>query len=121
MNARHIVVAQIAALILYAMPIPASAVTISTAEYLSASSNTPSRVEAFTQRAEVKAKLLELGVHPRDVQGRIDALSPSELAALEKELESLPAGGDVLGLIGAVFVVLLVLELVGVTDVFSGI
>jgi hypothetical protein len=33
---------------------------------------------------------------------------------------SIRAGGGVLGLLGAVFVVLLVLELLGVTDVFSG-
>ena len=34
-------------------------------------------------------------------------------------LRSAPAGGDILALIGAVFVVLLVLELTGVIDIFK--
>jgi len=40
------------------------------------------------------------------------------LAELNSQLDSLPAGG-VLALIGAVFVVLLILELTGVINVFS--
>jgi uncharacterized membrane protein (Fun14 family) len=39
---------------------------------------------------------------------------------LSSQIESLPAGGDsVLVLIGAVFVVLLILELTGVIDIFK--
>jgi hypothetical protein len=34
-------------------------------------------------------------------------------------MQGAPAGGDVLALVGAVFVVLLILELVGVIDIFK--
>jgi hypothetical protein len=36
-------------------------------------------------------------------------------------MEQLPAGGDIIAVVGIVFVVLLVLELVGVTNVFTAI
>ena len=42
-----------------------------------------------------------------------------ELETLASDLSSLPAGGSALGTIGVVFIVLLVLELVGVIDIFK--
>ena len=50
---------------------------------------------------------------------RLNGLSHAELLELEGQLDSQVAGGDIIGLIGAVFVVLLILELVGVTDIFK--
>jgi hypothetical protein len=38
---------------------------------------------------------------------------------MAEQMKNAPAGGDVLVLLGAVFLVLLVLELVGVIDVFK--
>ena len=45
-----------------------------------------------------------------------EATSGSDMA---KKMQDAPAGGDVLVLVGAVFVVLLILELTGVTDIFK--
>ena len=50
---------------------------------------------------------------------RVNALTPAELAALESQIQDLPAGGSLLGTLGIVLIVLIVLDLVGVTDVFS--
>lgn len=71
-------------------------------------------------REDVRDAMVRLGVDPDQAMLRVDSLSDAELAQLDGELESLPAGGDVLALIGAVFVVLLILELVGVTNIFGG-
>jgi len=48
-------------------------------------------------------------------------LTQAELITLESQFNEQIAGGDALAVIGAVFLVLLILELVGVTDVFKSI
>ena len=48
-----------------------------------------------------------------------DALSEAEVATLAGQIGEAPAGGDALAVIGIVFVVLVILELVGVIDIFK--
>lgn len=76
-------------------------------------------IRAQLQRAEVRAELARLGVDEAALDARIGRLSDSELAQLSGTLQQAPAGGDILALIGAVFVVLMVLEWVGVIDIFK--
>ena len=71
------------------------------------------------QRADVQAQMQEMGVDAASVDSRLETLSDSELSDLAEQMRTAPAGGDVLVLLGAVFVVLLVLELVGVIDIFK--
>ena len=61
----------------------------------------------------------KMGVDADSVDARLATLSDSELSDLAEQMKTAPAGGDVLVLLGAVFVVLLVLELVGVIDIFK--
>ena len=70
-------------------------------------------------RDEVKAQMLELGVNPGQVEERINALTDAVLAKLSTGIRDLPAGGDAIAVIGIVFLVLLILELLGVTNVFT--
>lgn len=70
-------------------------------------------------RDDVRRAMVALGVDPAAAYERVDSLTPAELAALDGELEQLPAGGDFLAVVGIVFVVLIILELVGVTNVFT--
>ncbi len=79
------------------------------------------RVETFLARDDVARQLQELGVDEADVQSRLAGLTQADLLALEGQIERQVAGGDALGVIGAVFLVLLILELVGVTDIFKSI
>lgn len=76
-------------------------------------------VQAALARADVREQLVRLGVDPVAASERVASLSDEELATIEGRIESLPAAGDLLGVIGVVFVVLLVLELVGVIDIFK--
>jgi hypothetical protein len=80
-----------------------------------------SRVEALLARGEVRTEMLALGVDPAEVQERLAALTAEELHVIEENLATLPAGGDgsVFIVIGVVFVVLIILELVGVTNIFT--
>ena len=67
----------------------------------------------------VARQLESLGVDKALVAERVQALSDAELRLLEQEMDAQAAGGDALALIGAVFLVLLILEVLGVTDVFK--
>ena len=77
-------------------------------------------VEAALAREDVQQAMVMLGVDPQQAEARVADLSPEELAQLQAQLDSLPAGGSVLALIGAVFVVLMILELTGVINIFKG-
>jgi len=76
-------------------------------------------IDAVLARAEIRRELERLGVDPAETSARVAALSDAELMELADNLENLPAGGSLLGVIGIVFVVLLILELVGVIDIFK--
>lgn len=78
-----------------------------------------SRIEVLLARDDVARQLEAFGVERSMVLERLNGLSHAELLELEGQLDSQVAGGDIIGLIGAVFVVLLILELVGVTDIFK--
>jgi hypothetical protein len=77
------------------------------------------RVESILVRQDVARQLVMFGVDPLAVQSRVSNLTDVELLALEGNLDKQVAGGDVLAVVGIVFVVLIILELMGVTDIFK--
>ena len=76
-------------------------------------------ISARLARDDVRAAMVELGVDPQQAQLRVAALSDQELAQLDTRLDSLPAGEGALALVGAVFLVLMILEFTGVIDIFK--
>ena len=77
-------------------------------------------IQSQLARDEVRAQLERFGVEPAAIDGRLAALSDRELAQLSERMQDTPAGGDgLLAVIGLTFVVLLVLELVGIIDIFK--
>ena len=76
-------------------------------------------VNAALARDQVRSQMLALGVDSADVAARVARLTDSELATLADQMEQMPAGGDALAVIGIVFLVLLILEAVGVLDIFK--
>jgi len=79
------------------------------------------RVEALLASDDVATQVQSLGVDKAVIQDRLQGLTNTELASLAGQIDQQVAGGDALALIGAVFLVLLILELVGVTDIFKSI
>ncbi len=77
------------------------------------------RVGEKLAHEQVARQLESLGVDAAFVAQRLAGLSHAELMTLETKLDQQIAGGDALAVIGAVFLVLLILELVGATDIFS--
>lgn len=76
------------------------------------------RVNAFFAREDVRQAMVKEGVDPGAAQSRVDAMSDDEIRALDGRIAQAPAGGDVLGVIFAVFVILLVTDILGFTKVF---
>jgi len=102
-----------------AAPLNAAVIATSEAFAAQARENRIGEIQRTLNREDVQAAMVSLGVDPVQAQLRVAALSPAELDRLSAELDRLPAGGSILALIGAVFVVLLILELTGVTNIFT--
>ena len=99
----------------------ASAGIVTTQRYIELQSPPSSgdRLNDWLASADVQDQLVAMGVSPAAVEARLAAMTPEERAQLNARIDEMPAGGDVLVLIGAVFLVLLILELVGVIDIFK--
>jgi hypothetical protein len=76
------------------------------------------RVNEFLLREDVRAEMVQLGVSPERAIERVGALTLTELQSLETRINDAPAGG-IAEVIGIVAIVLIVLELLGVTNVFT--
>lgn len=76
------------------------------------------RIAAALERPEVIAQLEQYGVSKSDAQARVAVLTDEEAATLAEQIDTLPAGGDVLGAVLLVFFVLLVTDILGFTKVF---
>lgn len=92
-------------------------------EYLAAeeASEARDRIASHLEREAVRDQLQAHGVDPDEAEQRVAALSDEEATKLAAELDELPAGGGAGDLISAalfVFVVLLITDILGFTDVF---
>jgi hypothetical protein len=76
------------------------------------------RLRDVFNRDDVKAQLLARGVDPAQVQARVDSLTDQEVQTLNGKLDQLPAGGDALELLVLVFIVLLITDILGFTNIF---
>lgn len=80
------------------------------------------RVAAFIARDDVRAEIRRMGVDPAEAERRVAVMSDVEIARIAATIDEAPAGQDALGLIvGAavlIFIILLITDLVGATDVF---
>ena len=108
-----------------AMPLGvANAALVSTEQVLAGADGAAdrARVLAFLDRAEVREQIVALGVDPNEAAARVRALSDAQVREIAGQLDQLPAGqsaiGVVVGAILIIFLVLLVTDLLGLTNVF---
>ena len=73
-------------------------------------------------REEVQAVFTAQGIDSQEAKRRLDSLTDAEVIRFAKEIKQLPAGGGAFGtIVGAaliVFLVLLITDIMGFTDVF---
>jgi len=108
---------------LLGMPLRAQAAIIPTdalvtAETVQTVDANRAQVNAFFARDDVRLALVGQGVDANAALARVDAMSDTEVAQLAGRIKQTPAGGEVLGLLFTVFIVLLVTDILGVTKVF---
>ncbi|HSO05693.1 MAG TPA: PA2779 family protein [Pelomicrobium sp.] len=105
----------------FAWPHAATAAPVGTAAVLEHESRDAqvTRVQEKLARADVERAMAALGVDPAQARERVAGLNQAEILQLERELDQLPAGGDFFAVVGIVFVVLIILELTGVTNIFT--
>ncbi len=78
-----------------------------------------SALVAMLDRDDVRQQLVERGVDPEYAKARIAALSDAQIEELKHNIDTLPAGSSVVGILIAVLLVLIILDIVGVTNIFS--
>jgi hypothetical protein len=73
-------------------------------------------------RKDIQAAIVAQGIDPNEAWSRINSLSDNEVIKIADQIDQLPAGGGLaeflLIIILAGFIVLVILDLTGVTDVF---
>ncbi len=84
-----------------------------------ASPDQRTRVIDFLERDDVRQALESYGVNPADAKSRVAALTDEEVASLNQQIGDLPAGGDsILGVLFAIFIILLITDILGLTKIF---
>ena len=115
------------AAVLFVMSVPigvANAGLISTEQVVEreAAAQDRARLFDFLARQDVRAQLTEFGVDPAMAEARVAGLSDAEIRSVAGRIDQLPAGQDVFGAILStalvIFVVLLITDILGLTDVF---
>jgi DNA transposition AAA+ family ATPase len=76
------------------------------------------KIAAALDRPDVMAQLEKMGVDKNEAKDRVAALTDAEAASMANQIDSMPAGGDVLGVLLFIFVLLLVTDILGLTKVF---
>lgn len=69
-------------------------------------------------RSDVKQQLLNMGVKPADIESRINLMTHEEIAQLNQQIDELPAGGSILGVLLIIFIVFVITDVIGATDIF---
>lgn len=101
---------------------PASqAALISSEEVISAQSSQANRARILSllDRTDVREQLQAKGVSADAAKARVDAMTDEEVASVSGKLDNLPAGGDIVGVLVFIFIVLLITDILGLTKVFS--
>lgn len=100
--------------------LPVQAAPVSTGELLQSESQQVdrARLQRLLEREDVTERLQALGVDPEQAKQRVANLSAEEIQMLNKRLGELPAGGDVLGIVVLFFLVFIITDAIGATDIF---
>jgi hypothetical protein len=122
MPRRSLVYVLCIALLNLGSPLAARAEIVGTLQTVEAGSTRTQDLATVTStlaQEQVRSQMVALGVDPALVEARVARLTDSELHSMAGRMNQMPAGGDALAVVGVVFLVLIILELVGVIDIFK--
>jgi Mg2+ and Co2+ transporter CorA len=70
------------------------------------------------RRDDVQQQLLEMGVASQDLEDRVNQMTSEEIAQLNQQMAEMPAGGSVVGIILLIFIIFVITDVIGATDIF---
>ncbi|WP_339775393.1 DUF6627 family protein [uncultured Methylophaga sp.] len=99
--------------------LPVQAAMISTPDIIQSQQSAYDReqLSSMLERDDVQQQLLSMGVAPDNVQERVNSMTDFEIAQLNEQINDMPAGG-ILGAIVLIFVVFVITDAIGATDIF---
>ncbi|WP_300494511.1 DUF6627 family protein [uncultured Methylophaga sp.] len=99
--------------------LPVQAAMISTPDVIQSQQSAYDReqLSSMLERDDVQQQLLSMGVSPDTVQERVNSMTDFEIAQLNEQINDMPAGG-ILGAIVLIFVVFVITDAIGATDIF---
>ena len=113
-------------MLLMSMPVQtvqAAMVRTETMLTLSTAKNVRENLNQFLKREDVKAIMMAQGISPVEATARVDSLSDAEIMQIADKMDQLPAGGSTFGVILGtaviIFIVLLITDILGYTDIFT--
>ena len=109
------------AILMSLMPLlPAQAAMIGNGQIIQQhpSQQTRDSLQQLLQQDAARQQLQAWGVSPEQINNRIDSLTDAELARINGQLDNLNAGGNILGIILVIFIVFVITDVIGATDIF---
>lgn len=100
------------------------AAMISTSDVIAKQTEQLNRAQVLEllNKQEAIDALTAMGIDPNTVEQRVNSMTAEELQAFNQQVADMQAGGDsLLGVVVLVFVVLIVLDLLGTTNIFPAI
>ncbi len=100
--------------------LPVQAAMVTTPDVLQSQQSEYDRQQLveLLDREDVQKQLLDYGVAPEQVKDRVSKMTDTEVAQLNEQIADMPAGG-ILGAILLIFVVFIITDVIGATDIFS--
>jgi hypothetical protein len=93
---------------------------IGTAQVLAAEQARADRANlaALLEREDLQRQFAAMGVDAEAAKQRVAGLTDAEVVRINQRIAELPAGGDVLGVIVLIFVIFVITDAIGATDIF---
>jgi hypothetical protein len=121
MNLRRRSTAIVLCILLALMPLlPVQAAMIGNHKIINhgLSHQTRDGLQQLFEQETAQQKLQAWGVTPDQIKSRIDSLTDAEIARINQQVNDIQAGGDVLGILLVIFLVFVITDIIGATDVF---
>jgi predicted PurR-regulated permease PerM len=115
-------IAVLLSLLLSLMPLlPAQAAMIGNEQVINQSQSQQTRdsLQRLFEQDTARQQLQAWGVSPDRLQSRIDSLTDTELVRINQHVDELNAGGNsILGILLVLFIVFVITDVIGATDIF---
>jgi hypothetical protein len=117
---QRIIGAICAGLLFLSATAPAHSALVGTADVLKGAQAQADRAELvqMLDRDAVRDQLAAMGVDPGEAKARVERMTDAEVARLQGRLDEAAAGGDALSVVLVIFLVFIITDAIGATDIF---